>query len=316
MHKTSLQSQELQQLRDSLSAFDLVDLTETLGAPGRIIAIDPRRSTITQNHKGWSYTSMILEALNRGDIDERTLIREFTSGRGGEAAAKIAHLLGLESEIVMPENITPEREASLKKLSNLVLTPESDWLLGSMRYAHEASAAEAGSFLVNQSANNDNVKGLASVFSKAVRQVQKKFGEVSYSVSTVGTGGTTSALGKCYPRASINVGIDPQRSPSTKSLKEGWHDRFVHHPHKYWGGGAGAASPLIRDNIQGIDQVRTVQWEAALDLAQWVGRRGLDVGLSTGGNLRAAIDLVNELPGITVVTIIHDTSKAYRSMGL
>lgn len=313
--KHSFSQSAISQLERSFDRAEILDVGDVVGVEkGRLLMVDPREATITGTHKGWSYAGMILEAYKRGEIDESTLLTEFTSGNAGEAAADVANLLGLKSEIVMPAGITPEREARLsEKAGKLVLTPEKDWLLGSMNYGKEAEREEKERFLINQSANSDNVLSLMSVF----RNVLMKLNVLpDFQIATVGTGGTIAGIGRsAFPSTRV-VGVDPMRSASTKAFKEGRYADFQHGKHKYWGGGAGAASPLVQENIAVVDEVMAVSWEQAFDLAKWLGDKGLNVGLSTGGNVYAAMEILQKNPEAVVLSMIHDTSETYRSMGL
>jgi cysteine synthase A len=163
--KSALPSYEIGQLEKSLiSAAPVFDLTTALGIRNGVLLALDFSQTVSGTHKGCSYSSMFLKAIKDGRIKEDTRIVEFTSGRGGEAAARIAKLLGLEADIVMPEGITPEREEVLRINSNLILTPESLWIPGSIARANEILEADPEhTFLINQSANPDNPKGIQGV---------------------------------------------------------------------------------------------------------------------------------------------------------
>lgn len=308
MHKKALGSYEMSQMEKSLVAEpQIIYLSDILGLETPIFGLRPNTS-ITGTHKGYSYARMILEGIKSGEIHESTLITEFTSGRAGEAAAKIARLIGLRANIIMPHGITPEREKSISRISDLTLTPESEWLLGSMKHAKEASNEEPNRFLPNQSANPNNPLGIYQAIHHAVRKINP-----SVAIVTSGTGGTSIAFAKT---GVPTIAIDPVESPSTQFLHQGNYDQFSHQPHKYWGSGAGAASPLLVDEVHRLHEVQTAEWQEALDIARWLNQRGLNVGLSTGANIRIAVNHALKNPEQTIITILHDTSEAYQSMGI
>jgi cysteine synthase len=138
-----------------------------------------------------------------------------------------------------------------------------------------------------------------------------------FIVSTIGTGGTSIAIGRAKHPKTKNVGVEPVQSPSTLMYIAGNYSTFQHTPHKLWGGGPGAASPLVQTNADTIDRVELMDWQEALAFAQWANtERGLNIGLSTGGNFVVANRLFAENPGSIVMVIVHDTPEVYRSMGL
>ena len=73
---------------------------------------------------------MIISALERGDIDHNTKLIEATSGNTGIALAMIAQIVGLEIELVLPENSTKERVQTMEAYgAKVILTLQAKVLL-------------------------------------------------------------------------------------------------------------------------------------------------------------------------------------------
>lgn len=67
--------------------------------------------------------SMIKRAQERGDIEPGDTLIEATSGNTGIALAMIAAILGYKMVLIMPENMSIERRASMKAYgAEIILT--------------------------------------------------------------------------------------------------------------------------------------------------------------------------------------------------
>src|SRR5690554_2669798 len=79
--------------------------------------------------------NMIKSALDRGEINTQTKLIEATSGNTGIALALIAKHLGLQIELVMPENSTKERVQNMRAYgAKVILTDASIGIEGSRDY--------------------------------------------------------------------------------------------------------------------------------------------------------------------------------------
>ena len=82
--------------------------------------------------------SMIKSAMDRGEIDENTVIIEPTSGNTGIGLAMVCAVMGLKLIICMPENMSEERKKSISAYGvELVLTPAEDGMQGAVDKAGE-----------------------------------------------------------------------------------------------------------------------------------------------------------------------------------
>src|SRR5690606_11343044 len=97
--------------------------------------------------------NMIRSAMERGEINQGTVLIEATSGNTGIALAMIACLFGLEIELVMPSNSTRERTATMEAYGAKVTVLDS---IEACRDYAEEKAVSHNYFLLNQFSNVDN----------------------------------------------------------------------------------------------------------------------------------------------------------------
>jgi cysteine synthase B len=101
--------------------------------------------------------SMIRRAEERGEIKPGDRLIEATSGNTGIALAMIAAMKGYRMTLIMPDNLSAERRASMTAYgAELILTPASK---GGMEYARDLATemqARGEGRVLDQFANGDN----------------------------------------------------------------------------------------------------------------------------------------------------------------
>jgi cysteine synthase len=147
---------------------------------------------------------------------------------------------------------------------------------------------------------------------------------VDILVAAVGTGGTITG---CYEvihprRASFKaIAVEPKDSPVINQTLQG--EPVKPGPHKIQGTGAGfVPKNLHLKNDQGEDQIVecvTVSNDDAFAMARRLAKEeGMLVGISTGANVWAAIQVANrpENKGKMIVTVACSTGERYLSTPL
>ncbi len=135
-------------------------------------------------------------------------------------------------------------------------------------------------------------------------------GELDAIVVGVGTGGTITGVGEVL-KATLKatrpnllvVAVEPSRAAVLSGGRPA--------PHGIQGIGAGFIPGVLNRAI--VDRVIAVTDEDALSTARRLVRmEGVLVGISSGANVFAAIQIARELgPGRVVVTILADTGERY-----
>ena len=265
----------------------------------------------TGSVKARAALSMINQAEADGLLKPGGTIIEPTSGNTGIGLALIAAIRGYRLILTMPETMSIERRQLLSALgAELVLTPGSTGMSGSVAKAKELQAEIEGSFIPQQFENPAN----PAIHEQSTGEEiwEETEGKVDIFVTGVGTGGTISGVGKALKSHNPNIQIIAVE-PSTSAVLQGQPSG----PHKIQGIGAGFVP--VNYNSSVVDEIIGVSTEDAFAASRFAAKtEGLLVGISSGAALHAA-SLVAQRPenaGKTIVTLLPDTGERYISLGL
>ncbi|MFR5749936.1 cysteine synthase A [Faecalibacillus intestinalis] len=254
---------------------------------------------------------MILDALEKGLINENTTLIEPTSGNTGIGLSAVATALNLKIIITMPETMSVERRNLMKAYgAELVLTPGSEGMKGAIAKAKELASQIENSFLPGQFENPANPTAHYKTTGPEIYEQTE--GKVDIFVAGVGTGGTISGIGKYLkeknPEVKV-VAVEPASSPVLSTGKGG--------AHKIQGIGAGFVPETLDTKI--YDEIITVENEDAFATGKEMAKtEGILVGISSGAALYAAKELAKreENAGKTIVVLLPDGGDRYLSTPL
>ena len=254
---------------------------------------------------------MILDALEKGLINENTTLIEPTSGNTGIGLSAVATSLNLKIIITMPETMSVERRNLMKAYgAELVLTPGSEGMKGAIAKAKELASQIENSFIPGQFENPANPQAHYKTTGPEIYSQTE--GKVDIFVAGVGTGGTISGIGKYLKEQNPNVkvvAVEPARSPVLSTGKGG--------AHKIQGIGAGFVPDTLDTKI--YDEIITVENEDAFASGKEVAKtEGILVGISSGAAIQAAKELAKreENKGKTIVVLLPDGGDRYLSTPL
>ena len=254
---------------------------------------------------------MILDALEKGLINENTTLIEPTSGNTGIGLSAVATALNLKIIITMPETMSVERRNLMKAYgAELVLTPGSEGMKGAIAKAKELASQIENSFIPGQFENPANPTAHYKTTGPEIYSQTE--GKVDIFVAGVGTGGTISGIGKYLkeknPEVKV-VAVEPASSPVLSTGKGG--------AHKIQGIGAGFVPETLDTKI--YDEIITVENEDAFATGKEMAKtEGILVGISSGAALYAAKELAKreENAGKTIVVLLPDGGDRYLSTPL
>ncbi|MCQ2546126.1 MAG: cysteine synthase A [Clostridia bacterium] len=253
--------------------------------------------------------NMIFEAEKAGRLKPGGTIIEPTSGNTGVGIAMVAAARGYRAIMVMPESMSVERRTLLKAYgAELVLTPASEGMAGSVAKAEELLKEIPGSIMAGQFDNPDNPE--AHYRTTGPEIWQDTDGQVDIFIATFGTGGTVSGVGRYLKEKNPDIRIIAIEPASSPLFTEGTAG-----PHKIQGIGANFIPENFNAEI--VDQVITVTDDEALEMMKKLAEtEGLLCGISSGAAVCGALQTgaLPENKGKNIVVLLPDTGERYLSI--
>ena len=255
--------------------------------------------------------SMIEAAEQAGQIKPDTIILEPTSGNTGIALAMVCAAKGYKCVLTMPDTMSKERRILLRAYgAELILTPGSEGMNGSIRKAEELAAADARYFIPMQFKNPANPEIHRRTTAEEIWRDTD--GQADILVAGIGTGGTITGVGEVLKARKPSfrvVAVEPDASAVLSGGPKG--------PHVIQGIGAGFIPEVL--NTQIYDEVVRVKNEDALETARrMASQEGLLVGISSGAATWAALQVAArpENASKMIVVIIPSFGERYLSTPL
>jgi cysteine synthase B len=246
--------------------------------------------------------SMIVRAEERGEIRPGDRLIEATSGNTGIALAMIAAMRGYRMTLIMPDNLSSERRASMAAYgAELILTPASK---GGMEYARDLAMqmqAEGKGRVLDQFANPDNPRAHYETTGPEIWHDTS--GRITHFVSAMGTTGTIMGVGRYLkernPAIQV-IGAQPAEGSQIPGIRK-WPQAYL---------------PRIYDPA-GVDRLEFVtQADAEAMARRLAAEEGISCGPSAAGACLIALRLAAETEDATIVFVVCDRGDRYLSTGL
>jgi len=245
--------------------------------------------------------SMIRRAQERGDIKPGDTLIEPTSGNTGIALAMCAAMMGYRMILVMPEHLSVERRQSMAAFgAEIVLTPKE----GGMEMARDIAEKmrdEGKGRILDQFANPDNpLSHYEGTGPEIWRDTQ---GRITHFVSSMGTTGTIMGCSRFLkeknPKIQV-IGCQPTDGSQIPGIRK-WPQQYL---------------PRICDWSR-VDRVIEVSQGDAEEMTRRLAREeGIFAGISSGGALWAALQVLREAENAVIVSIVCDRGDRYLSTGV
>ncbi len=244
---------------------------------------------------------MIHQAEARGDIRPGDTLIEATSGNTGIALAMVAAVKGYHMKLVMPDNMSTERKASMAAYgAELILVSEDQGMEGARDLA-DRMAAEGEGRVLNQFANSDNSD--AHYRGTGPEIWRDTAGTVTHFISSMGTTGTIMGVSRYLKEQNPDIqiiGLQPREGSRIPGIRR-WPEAYL---------------PAIYDASR-VDRVLDIdQGDAEETMRALARKEGIFCGVSSGGSVHAALQLNRELENAVIVAIICDRGDRYLSTGV
>jgi len=245
--------------------------------------------------------NMIQEAERRGEISPGDTLIEATSGNTGIALAMAAAIKGYRMVLIMPENMSEERRASMRAYGAEIITVSQQEGMEGARDLAAKMEAEGGGKVLDQFSNPDNP--LAHYRTTGPEIWEQTGGRITHFVSAMGTTGTIMGVSRYLKERNPGVqiiGLQPQEGSAIPGIRR-WPPAYL---------------PRIYDASR-VDRVMDISQQEAEDtMRALAAREGIFCGVSSGGAIAAALRLSAQVENAVIVAIICDRGDRYLSTGV
>ena len=245
--------------------------------------------------------SMIQHAEARGEITPGDTLIEATSGNTGIALAMVAAIKGYRMVLIMPDNMSIERRASMRSYgAELVLVTQDEGMEGARDLALQMQKEGKGKVL-DQFSNPDNPCAHYDTTGPEIWRDTK--GKVTHFVSAMGTTGTIMGTSRYLkeqnPEIQI-VGVQPEEGASIPGIRR-WTPEYL---------------PKIFESSRVDMTIDMGQEDAESTTLKLASEEGIFCGVSSGGAVAAALKLSSQVENAVIVTIICDRGDRYLSTNI
>ena len=250
--------------------------------------------------------NMITKAEQRGEIKPGDTLIEATSGNTGIALAMAAAMKGYKMTLIMPDNMSEERRASMRAFGAKIISVSQ--AAGGMEFARDMASemhANGEGVVLDQFANKDN--WLAHYESTGPEIWRDTDGEITHFVSSMGTTGTimgvSAYLKEQKPSVEI-IGVQPEGKSQIPGIRR-WPAEYL---------------PKIFDPSR-VDRTRDVDQSLAEETMRAMAtQEGIFAGVSAGGAMAVTLQIAAEQEALgktsVIVTIVCDRGDRYLSTGV
>ncbi len=248
--------------------------------------------------------AIVSDAETAGALTPDRILIDSSSGNTAIAYAQIGAVKGYRVHLVMPANVSQERQVLVKAYGAELI--RSDPLEGSDGAIHKVRELVAAKpdlyYYADQYSNASNWK--AHYRTTGPEIWTQTAGQITHFVCGLGTTGTFVGTGRYLKERNPDIRLISVQPSDELSVIEG----LKHLP--------SSLVPAIYD-ASVADQNLLVSPDRSLETTLALGReQGLFVGLSAGGAVACALAVARDLNEGTVVTLLPDDGSKYVSLGI
>jgi cystathionine beta-synthase len=262
---------------------------------------------------------IIERAEREGQLRPGGTIVEGTSGNTGVGLAIAAAIKGYRCIFTMPDKMSQEKVRLLKAFgAEVIITPTAvppdhpdNYVMMAKRIAQETPNA----ILANQFYNQANPD--AHYATTGPELWEQTDGRITHFVSSAGTGGTTTGVGRYLKEKNPNIKVivgDPVGSILAELWRSKGQSKPEGVPYKIEGVGQDKLPDTL--DLSVVDEYQTVSDRDSFAMARRLTREeGLFVGGSTGLIVHIALNVARRIddPKALIVAVLCDTGERYLS---
>jgi cysteine synthase B len=279
----------------------LLDLSRLTGRPGVKLYAKAEYANPGGSVKDRPALAMVEDAGRRGLFAEGRRLLDATSGNTGIAYAMIGAARGIPVTLCLPESASPERKRILRAYgAELRITDPMAGSDGAILEARRLVEEEPERWAyLDQYSNPENWR--AHYRTTGPEIWEQTGGTATHFVTGLGTSGTLMGVGRFLRERRPGVRLVSVEPDSPFHGLEGMKHM------------ASAIVPSIYDPSL-ADEARELATEKAYRMVKRLAREaGLLVGISSGANVAAALDMASGLEEGVLVTILCDSADKYLS---
>ena len=250
--------------------------------------------------------NMIAKAEQRGDIKPGDTLIEATSGNTGIALAMAAAMRGYKMTLIMPDNMSEERRASMRAFGAQIISVSQ--AEGGMEFARDMATrmhAAGEGIVLDQFANADNWNAHYESTGPEIWRDTK--GGITHFVSSMGTTGTIMGVSRYLKEQNPNVeiiGVQPEGESEIPGIRR-WPTEYL---------------PKIFDAKRVDRTIDVDQTLAENTMREMAKQEGIFAGVSSGGAMAIALQVAAEQEAAgqaaVIVSIVCDRGDRYLSTGV
>jgi len=245
--------------------------------------------------------SMIVDGERRGVLTRDKILVDATSGNTGIAYAMICAERGYRVKLALPKNASDERKQTLRAYgADLVLTDPTEGTDGAQRFVKKLVENDPGKYFYPDQYNNP-ANWRAHYETTAMEMWRQTDGQITHFVAGMGTSGTFVGVTRRLKELNPSIQCISMQPNSPLHGLEGMKHM------------ASALVPGIYDPNLADEQIEVATEDAHRMVLRLAREEGILVGVSSGGNLVAAMQVAEKLKEGVVVTIFCDSAAKYLS---
>ena len=243
---------------------------------------------------------MLDTAVKTGQLNKDKTIIEATSGNTGISLAWLGKKMGYNVTIVMPENMSKERQQLIRVFgAELILTEADKGVLGSMNTVKEMVSKSDKYYMPDQFANPANP--IAHYETTGVEILDDfPYDKIDYLIAGIGTGGTivgvTKRLRENFPQVKT-IGVEPPPGDCIQVLR--CLETFI---------------PPVLDLSFVSERVCVTSTQANEAAKTLLRTEGIFCGQSSGALIHQAVKIANSIEEGNIVAVLPDGGWKYLSL--